>query len=131
MFGSGTKQLLNRKKRAKAEYLFYLGYAKDILKESYERLKIEVFSQLNHILQASSMVENINSILRLYLDGSRNHITQEFLNLFAYYHNHRQYNAGKRKGKSPMEILTKKRENKGWIELLTDEVERVEPDFFL
>ena len=126
-----TKSKKDRKKRAKAEYLFYLGYAKDILKESYERLKIEVFSQLNHILQASSMVENINSILRLYLDGSRNHITQEFLNLFAYYHNHRRYNAGKRKGKSPMEILTKKRENKDWIELLTHEVERVEPNFFV
>ena len=126
-----TKAKKDRKKRAKAEYLFYLEYAKDILKESYERLKIEVFSQLNHILQASSMVENINSILRPYLDGSRNHITQEFLNLFAYYHNHRRYNAGKRKGKSPMEILTKKRENKDWIELLTHEVERVEPDFFV
>ena len=88
-------------------------------------------AELDNIIQASSMVENINSILRTYLNLSKNQITQEFLNLFAYYHNHRRYNAGKRKGKSPMEILTKKRENKDWIELLTDEVERLEPDFFV
>lgn len=120
-----------RRKRARAEYLFYSEYAKDSLGDSYEDIKLALFDELDNIVQASSMVENINSILRPYLDHSKNQITQEFLNLFAFYHNHRRYKAGKRKGKTPMEILTKELQHKGWIESLTDFVEQVEPSFFL
>jgi len=122
---------MDRKKRAKTESLFYLEYAKDILGNNYEKIKTAVFFELDSIIQASSMVENINSLLRPYLDHSKNQVTQEFLNLFAFYHNHRLYKAGKRKGKTPMEILIKERQNKSWIEVLTDFVEMVEPDFFI
>ena len=120
-----------RRKSAKAEYLFYIEYAKDSLGDTFEELKIAVFDELDNIIQASSMVENINSILRPYLNQSKNQITQEFLNLFAFYHNHRRYKAGKRKGKTPMEILTGKRQNKDWVELLTDFIETAEPSFFM
>lgn len=72
------------------------------------------------------MVENINSILRPYLNQSKNQVTQKFLNLFAFYHNYRRYKAGKRKGKTPMEILIGDRQNKDWIELLTHFIETVE-----
>ena len=121
----------DRRERAKTESLFYLEYAKDILGDNYEKIKIDVFFELNSIIQASSMVENINSILRPYLDHSKNQVTQEFLNLFAYYHNHRRYKAGKRKAKTPMEILTGEKQDKGWIEVLTDFIETVEPNFFV
>lgn len=121
----------DRRKKARAEYLFYVEYAKDSLGDDYEELKIDLFDELDNIVQASSMVENINSILRPYLDHSKNQITQEFLNLFAFYHNHRRYKAGKRKAKTPMEILTKESQDKGWIEILTDFIETVEPSFFL
>jgi hypothetical protein len=121
----------DRRERAKTESLFYLEYAKDILGDNYEKIKIAVFFELNSIIQASSMVENINSILRPYLDHSKNQVTQEFLNLFAYYHNHRRYKAGKRKAKTPMEILTGEKQDKGWIEVLTDFIETVEPNFFV
>ncbi len=77
------------------------------------------------------MVENINSILRPYLNNSKNQINQEFLNLFVFYHNHRRYEAGKRKGKTPMEIFTDRKQEKDWIELLTDFIEKKEPSFFL
>ena len=120
-----------RRKRAKAEYLFYIEYSKDILGDSYKDVKSKIFDELDNIVQASSIVENINSILRPYLDQSKNQITQEFLNLFAFYHNHRRYSAGKRKGKTPMEILTKESQDKGWIELLTDFIEMVDYSFFL
>ena len=121
----------DRRERAKTESLFYLEYAKDILGDNYEKIKIAVFFELNSIIQASSMVENINSILRPYLDHSKNQVTQEFLNLFAYYHNHRRYKAGKRKAKTPMEILSGEKQDKGWIEVLTDFIETVEPNFFV
>ena len=120
-----------RRKRAKGEWLFYQEYAKDSLGESYEELSQVIFDEFDNIVQASSMIENINSILRPYLDKSKNQITQEFLNLFAFYHNHRRYNAGKRKGKTPMEILTDKKQNKDWVELLTDFIEGIQPSFFL
>jgi len=51
-----------RRKRAKAEYHFYIEYAKDSLGDSFENLKIAIFDELDTIIQASSMVENINSI---------------------------------------------------------------------
>lgn len=121
----------DRRKRAREEYLFYQEYAKDSLGNSYEEVSELIFDELDNIVQASSIIENINSILRPYLDHSKNQITQEFLNLFAFYHNHRRYNDGKRKGKTPMEILTNKKQDKDWVELLTDFIEDTKPSFFL
>jgi hypothetical protein len=40
------------------------------------------------------------------------------------------YNAGKRKGQTPMEILTGKKQEKDWIELLIDVVNQADPSFF-
>ena len=68
------------------------------------------------------MVKCINSILRPYLNNSKNQVTQEFLNTFMFYHNHRRYHAGKRKGKTPMELLTGKKQKEDWIILLQKEV---------
>jgi hypothetical protein len=48
-----------------------------------------------------------------------------------FYHNHRRYKAGKRKGKMPMEIFTGKKQENDWIELLLDIVVKKKPDFFL
>jgi hypothetical protein len=39
-----------------------------------------------------------------------------------HYHNYRRFVAGKRKGKTPMEILTGKRQHKDWLELLIEKV---------
>jgi len=77
------------------------------------------------------MVECINSILRPYLNNSKNNINQKFLNLFMFYHNHRQYRAGKRKGSSPIELLTGEAYKGNWVEHLMDYVEKKEPSFFL
>jgi len=126
-----VKKNERRRKKAKSEKLFYLEYAKDILGDSYKNIKERLFNELDNIIQSSSMVENINSILRPYLDNSKNQVTQEFLNLFAFYHNNRRFKAGKRKAKTPMEILTGEKQDKGWIELLTDFIEKEEPSFFL
>jgi len=119
-----------RRKKARKELTHYSLLAKQILWEDYEMVKEKVFNELDTIIQASSMVENINSLLRPYLDRSKNQVTQEFLNLFAFYHNHRVYKRGKRAGKIPMEILTGKKQEKDWIELLIEEIESKEADFF-
>lgn len=66
---------------------------------------------------------------RLYLNTSKNQITQETLNLIMHYHNHRRYKDGKREGKIPYEILTGKSQEKDWIELLFDLIKEKDPAF--
>jgi len=119
-----------RKKIAREQIDKYSFTSKCMLWEDYESIKEEVFRELDNIIQASSMVENVNSLLRPYLNRSKNQVTQEFLNLFAFYHNHKVYKRGKRAGKTPMEILTGEKQNRDWIELLIERVESKEANFF-
>jgi hypothetical protein len=130
------KNIVKSKKKKRKIYTkqqrdFYAKSAKKILKNEYETTKEKVFDELNNIIQSSSIVENINSILRPYLNGSKNQLNQNFLNLFMFYHNHRRYLAGKRKGKTPMELLTKNEQKEDWIELLLQTIEEKQPSFFL
>jgi len=99
-----------------------LELLEDELGDRFQEVKGAVYLELDNIVQSSAMVENINSILRMYLNTTKNHVTQGMLNLFMHYHNHRRYVAGKRKGKTPMEILTGKTQDKDWLELLIEKV---------
>jgi len=108
----------------------YLDIAKDYLQDDFDRIKTEVYSELDRIVQSSALVECINSIIRPYLNNSKNQVTQEMLNLIMFYHNHRRYKAGKRKGKTPLEIFTGETQEKDWIELLFDVVKEKDPSFF-
>jgi hypothetical protein len=83
-----------------------------------------VTEKLNAIVQSSSAVECINSILRPYLNSSKNQSTQEFLNLFMFYHNHRRFNAGQRKGCTPMELFTGKEQTADWLEIMLDKLKK-------
>ena len=108
----------------------WLELAAAELHEGYEDLKDRVYQQLDQIVQSSSLVECLNSIIRPYLDTSRNHVTQELLNLVMFYHNHCRYLDGKRKGSTPMELLTGTVQDKDWINLLFEVIEKKHPDFF-
>ncbi len=127
------KGMIKAKKAKAAHYCrdnekFCLEIAIGYLQEDFDYVKEQVYKELDQIVQSSSMVECINSIIRPYLNTSRNHVSQELLNLIMFYHNHRRYNAGKRKGKTPLEILTGKKQKKDWIELLFDLIEKNELD---
>ena len=104
-----------------------LELLEDELGDGFHEVKEAVYLELDHIVQSSAMVENINSILRMHLNTTKNHVTQGMLNLFMHYHNHRRYVAGKRKGKTPMEILTGKTQEKDWLELLIENVPWEQP----
>jgi hypothetical protein len=121
----------SRRNRAREEKSFYQAFNQELLQERYNTMKESVFKELETIIQASSMVETINSILRPYLNNSKNQVTQNFLNLFMFYHNHRRYRAGKRKGKTPLELLTNREQKEDWIELLVQKIESKEKSFFL
>ena len=112
-----------RKKKLKRREQYILNEAKEIINSGqFEKTKELVYQTLNKIVQSSAAVECINSLLRYYLNSSNNKVTQEFLNLFMFHHNHRRFKNGKRKNKTPIEIATNSIQTKDWIELLLQEV---------
>lgn len=116
-----SKRVVNRHYYRDNE-AFCLEIATGYLQENFEIIKEQVYSDLNHIVQSSAMVECMNSIIRPYLNGSRNQISQEMLNLIMFYHNHRRYRSGERALKTPYEILSGKQQEKDWMELLFETI---------
>ncbi len=120
-----------RKKRAQEREQFCLELAEGLHQKESEDIGEEVYSKLDEIVQSSALVECINSIIRPYLNTSKNHVTQKFLNLIMHYHNHRRYRDGKRKDKTPMEILTGEEQTKDWISILFDIIREKDPELLL
>lgn len=106
-----------RDKAALALELLQQHYQMD--EKSFEALRQSIFLTLDAgTAQSSAMVECVNSFLRPYLNECRDQITQEFLQLLMFYYNHRIFQRGKRKGKAPIEILSKKPLEQNWLNLL-------------
>jgi hypothetical protein len=101
----------------------WLDFAEGLLDNQFEPLKAVVFEKLETIVQASSLVELVNSFIRPYLNSSKGQITQETLNLIMFYHNHRRYKSGKRQGKAPIELLTGEALEADWVALLIQHVQ--------
>jgi hypothetical protein len=128
------KSVMKSKKAPRRRYcreneMFCIDIATGYLQEECDAAKEQVYRELNCVVQSSAMVECINSILRPYLNTSRNQITQETLNLIMFYHNHRRYKSGERAGKTPCEILTGKKQEKDWMELLFEAIDGNVPIF--
>ena len=119
----------DRRKKCAGREQICLEFAEGYLQEDFETIKERIYSELDTIVQSSAMVECINSIIRPYLNSSRGQVNQNMLNLIAFYHNNRRYRAGKRVNKTPMEILTGKKQEKDWTELLFDLIEEKNPHF--
>jgi hypothetical protein len=109
-----------RKNTLKRKELHLLNTIKAQEGEENSPLKTLVYAQLAEIVQSSAAVECINSILRPYLNATKNQVTQHFLNLFMAYHNHRRFKAGVRKGKTPFELLSGQTQHKDWVEIILD-----------
>lgn len=120
-----------RKKKAQEQERFCLEIAEGLHQQESGDIQKEIYSKLDKIVQSSALVECINSIIRPYLNTTKNHVTQELLNLIMYYHNHRRYCDGVRKGKTPMEILTGKEQAKDWISILFDIIGENDPELLL
>ena len=119
-----------RKKRAQEQEQFCLDIAEGLHQKEYEGAAIqqEVYSRLDKIVQSSALEECINSIIRPYLNTSKNQVSQEFFNLIMHYHNYRRYRDGVRKNKTPMEILTGKEQTKDWIAILFEIIKKKKPE---
>ncbi len=121
----------DRKNKAQEREQFCLEIAEGLNQDESRDIQKEVYSKLDKIVQSSALVECINSIIRPYLNTTKNHVTQELLNLVMHYHNHRRYIDGVRKGKTPMEILTGKEQAKDWISTLFDIIREKDPELLL
>lgn len=73
---------------------------------------------LSECSRSSSALEAKNSVIRKYADASTNQITQEHLNLIAFYMNRKVAIRGKYKGRSPLERFTGIKEKCSFLELL-------------
>ncbi|MHA2313554.1 MAG: hypothetical protein ACXADF_18925 [Candidatus Thorarchaeota archaeon] len=86
-------------------------------------LFLQVVSEVKRILyrpkRASSLVECFNSILRP-IQQVKKYVSQEFLWLKALHHNMKSFKQGRRKGKSPFQLLGIDFGNQDWIRLLDD-----------
>lgn len=89
----------------------------------FKELRSLVFKTLDQIVQASSLVETFNSILKPFINSARGQVSQPMLDLVKFYHNHRVFKRGKRKNLAPIEILTGIPLEKSWIDLLMDKIE--------
>lgn len=105
---------------------FWLEIAEVQLTKGFPEIQERVFEKMDSVVRASSLVEMVNSIIRNYLNNSKGQITQESLNLIMFYHNHRRYKSGKRKGMAPMELLTGEKLEAHWADLLIQQVKNKE-----
>lgn len=121
----------DRRAVARERERFCLEVAEGLRQEESEDMQREVYSRLDKIVQSSALVECVNSIIRPYLNTTKNHVTQEMLNLIMHYHNHRRYRDGTRKNKTPMELLTEKEQTKDWIDILFDRIREDDPELLL
>jgi hypothetical protein len=101
---------------------FLLECSQSFLEDSSDDIIQQAFQQLDFIVRSSSLIEMVNSLIRPYLNSCKGQITQEALNLIMFYHNHRRYKSGRRKNNSPIELLTSKKIDTYWLDLLLDSV---------
>jgi len=132
-WGKAVRKAKNnqRKHHAKEQEQEFMDIAKCLQTQGAESLQEEINKQLDTIVQSSAMVECINSIIRPFLNTSKDHVTQEQLNLIMFYHNYRRYRDGKRKNKTPMELLTGKEQTEDWISLIFDKIREKDPELLL
>lgn len=86
--------------------------------KQFAKMQQDLFEELDKIVQSSASVETFNSFLRPFLNEARDQLGQEMLNLIVFYYNHRVFERGKRKGKSPFEILSGQKPDNDWLEQL-------------
>jgi hypothetical protein len=91
----------------------------------WKEADIEVDKQLRQAVRASSAVEGVNSVVRMH-QGRHRHVSQEMLDLKRLYWNCRVFREGKRKRRSPYELLGLKLPTSDWWQLLQMDPQELE-----
>ena len=122
----GVQQRAKAQAQAAQELLQeYYAQQPDQSTDSFEKIRLQLFADLDTIVQASSLVETFNSILKPFIKAARGQVTQPLLNLVMFFHNHRVFDKRcKRGGKAPIEILTGQQLSNNYMELIMDIVQQ-------
>ena len=86
---------------------------------------VKVDALLSQAVRASSAVEGVNSVVRMH-QGRHRHVSQGMLDLKRLYWNCRAFEGGKRKGRSPYELLGLKLPTSDWWQLLQRDPQELE-----
>jgi hypothetical protein len=84
---------------------------------NFDDVSRQVTFALDNVFRASSLVEAINSQLRLYQQVKKN-LSKDFLALITLYWNMHPFSDGKRKHMSPFQILGVQGSNESWFDKL-------------
>ena len=119
------KQAQQQAQAAKELLQEYYSFKQPCQVHQFQQIRVQVFASLDTIVQASSLVETFNSILKPFIKSARGQISQPLLNLVMFYHNHRVFNKRcKRGGKAPIELLTGQVLDKNYVDLIMDIVQQ-------
>jgi hypothetical protein len=88
---------------------------------------LKVDERLRQAVRASSAVEGVNSVVRMH-QGRHRQVSQEMLDLKRLYWNCRVFREGKRKGRSPYELLGLKLPTSDWWQLLQMDPKELEQE---
>jgi hypothetical protein len=72
---------------------------------------------MDEVKKSNSLMEAVNSVIRCHLKTYKS-IPRWFCSLFTFYWNNRKFPRGKRKGMSPIEILSAQRSEFDWVDSL-------------
>jgi len=104
----------------KAEDHRYLATCENL--ENAEQKANMAIERLNDNVRSSSPLEAVNSQIRDFLNSARGQLTQEMLNLIAYFLNHKVATRGPYKGTSPYQRFTGKKEDIDCLDQLLEAV---------
>lgn len=114
---SGHTQLTSMAQKSEQALQTALGGSPSLVRLAQRLTKI-----LDGACRASSLVENINGLLKQFLHNRRSfrntETLQHYLDLFTLWHNMRIYQRGKRQGKSPYQWAGIQPASHDWLELL-------------
>ncbi len=74
---------------------------------------------MDEVKKSNSLMESVNSVIRCHLQTYKS-IPRWFCPLFTFYWNNRKFPRGKRKGRSPIEILSAQKSEVDWVDLLLE-----------
>jgi hypothetical protein len=95
------------------------------LSPDWKAAYVKVDELLSEAVRASSAVEGVNSVVRMH-QGRHRHVSQERLDLKRLYWNCRVFREGKRKERSPYELLGLKLPTSDWWQLLQMDPQELE-----
>ena len=102
------------------QFLIDLKQELGVSLDDFNVLQATIFASFDAIIQSSAPVEMFNSILRPFLNQARDQLSQQALNLIMDFYNHHTFKRGKRKGKSPLEILTGAKTQLPWLDKIIE-----------